>query len=181
MAIPRDLILTTPRLVLRATTLADAPRMTQIQSNWNVTRMLRFPPWPASLAAMSEWVATHEGEWLAGTGYRFAVIHQGTMIGTADVDEIETGSPSLGYWFDEACWRRGFAREAGGALVRFTFETLGFGHMVSGCLAENVGSARVLERLGFRHVADGTRWVNPRQSEEPYRSYRLERAWLAGV
>jgi len=46
----RDIRLTTARLVLRPTEPGDAPRMAQIQSNWNVTRMLRLAPWPATEA-----------------------------------------------------------------------------------------------------------------------------------
>jgi [ribosomal protein S5]-alanine N-acetyltransferase len=172
--ISRDMVLTPPRLTLRPSGPADARRFFEIQSNWNVTRMLRFPGWPARFEAIAAWVATHPGEWCAGTGRRFAVMHDGRVIGMTDIDELDTGSPSLGYWFDEAAWGRGFAREAAGAVVAFTFERLGFDHLVSGCLAENAGSARVLESLGFRHVEDGVRWVEPRQETLPYRSFRLE-------
>ncbi|HEX2559144.1 GNAT family N-acetyltransferase [Phenylobacterium sp.] len=175
MPIARDIVLATPRLILRPSGPEDARRFFEIQSNWNVTRMLRFPEWPARFEAMAAWVATHPGEWDAGTGYRFAVTLDSQVIGMTDVDEVAMDSPSLGYWFDEAFWGRGFAREAAGAVVAFTFGRLGFDHMVSGCLAENTGSARVLEMLGFRPTEAGVRWVKPRQETLPYRSYRLQR------
>lgn len=179
MPIPRDIVLTTPRLTLRPSGPADARRFFEIQSNWNVTRMLRYPAWPARLETIAAWVETHPAEWAAGTAYRFAVICDGEVIGMADVDEFASGSPSLGYWFDEACWGRGFAREAAGAVVAFSFEHLGLDDLVAGCLIENTGSARVLEGLGFRPTEEGVRWVKPRQETLPYRSYRLERSWFA--
>ena len=46
--IDRSIRLTTQRLGLRAFEPADAPRLVEIQSNWNVTRMLRLAPWPAT-------------------------------------------------------------------------------------------------------------------------------------
>ncbi|WP_448614075.1 GNAT family N-acetyltransferase [Modestobacter sp. URMC 112] len=175
--VPRDLVLSTPRLVLRATTAADAPRMTEIQSDWAVTRWLRLASWPPSLDAMSAWAATHEDEWLAGAAYRFAVVHADQLVGVVDVDGIDHGDPSLGYWFDPAHWGRGLGREAAAAVVDFAFSRLALDHLVAGHDADNDASGRILHGLGFRHVEDGVRWSGPWQADRGYRSYRLERAW----
>src|SRR5215469_10695105 len=43
-AIPPRLQLRTERLTLRPFELSDAERVVEIQSNWNVTRMLRMAP-----------------------------------------------------------------------------------------------------------------------------------------
>ena len=43
-AIPLDLELRTPRLVLRRLLVSDAERVSEISSNWNVARMLRLAP-----------------------------------------------------------------------------------------------------------------------------------------
>ena len=112
----RDLRLTTPRLVLRPTEPTDAPRMVQIQSNWNVTRMLRLAPWPPTEAAMFAWADLHGTEWATGKAYRFACLLEGVMIGTCDVDDIDGAYGEIGYWFDEAYWGQGYGGEDGGKV-----------------------------------------------------------------
>ena len=64
--IDRSIRLTTARLSFRAFEPDDASRLVEIQSNWNVTRMLRLAPWPPTLEAMAEWVDVHGQEWRAG-------------------------------------------------------------------------------------------------------------------
>ena len=175
--VPHDLVLTTPRLTLRATTVADAPWMTRIQSNWAVTQWLRLASWPPSLEVMSDWAATHEEEWLSGTAYRFAAVHGDQSVGVVDVDGIDRGEPSLGYWFDPAHRGMGLGREGATAVVDFAFAHLALGHLVAGHDADNDASGRVLRGLGFRHVEDGVRWSEPWQADRGYRFYRLEPEW----
>ncbi|MGO4264179.1 GNAT family N-acetyltransferase, partial [Lysobacter sp. TAB13] len=92
--------LTTDRLVLRPTSAADANRAFEIQSDWEVTRMLRMASFPPDRADIALWFADHPREWAAGEAYRFAVEFQGRAIGVIDVDEISQGEGELGYWFE---------------------------------------------------------------------------------
>ena len=173
--IGRDVRLTTQRLVLRPTEAADAARFGEIQANWKVTRMLRLAPWPPDPMVMAEWVAGHALEWAEGTGYRFAVELEGRVIGCVDLDQ-EPGTPGdLGYWLDEACWGRGYASEAAVAVVGFGFGALGLPRLTAGHAADNPGSGRTLEKLGFREVAVGERWSGPRGETIPYRFLELIR------
>jgi ribosomal-protein-alanine N-acetyltransferase len=165
----------TERLSLRPTTLDDAPRFAQIQSNWNVTKMLRLAPWPVVEAEMAAWVATHPDEWAAGIAYRFTVEHGGEVIGLCDVDDIDGDRGEIGYWYDEAQWGGGIAREAAQALVRFALEDLGLVRLDAGHAADNPASGRVLERVGFRFTADITRYSRPHDRDMPYRTYTLLR------
>lgn len=170
----RDIRLTTPRLVLRPTEPGDAARMAQIQSNWNVTRMLRLAPWPATEAAMADWADLHGKEWAAGTAYRFAVLLDGVMIGTADIDDIDGTSGEIGYWFDEPYWGQGFAREAAAALMDFAIRTVGLKRIVAGHNAENPASGAILKRLGFHFQAATTKYSKPQDAEVPYHMYVYE-------
>ena len=175
-AIPLDLTLETPRLTLRRFFASDAERVTEIISNWNVARMLRLAPYPQTVEQQRAWLATHEAEWLAGDGYRFAVLEAGRLIGCADLDHIADGRNEIGYWFDEASWGRGYASEAAAAVRDYGRSTLGLAHFQSGHAFDNPASGRVLEKLGFRHVEDTTVWSLPRRAQIVQRCYRLDPA-----
>ena len=55
----------------------------------------------------------------------------------------------IGYELAPKWWGRGYATEAARAVVEFGFRDLGLKRISSWCIADNVASARVLERLGF--------------------------------
>jgi len=171
----RDFQIRTPRLVLRPTRPSDAPRFAQIQSNWNVTQMLRLAPWPVVEAEMAAWVDTHASEWAAGTAYRFAVERDGQVIGCCDVDDIEGDKGEIGYWYDEAHWGAGVASEAARALVHLALSDLGLARLEAGHAADNPASGKVLEKVGFRFQADITRYSRPHDRDMPYRTYALLR------
>ncbi len=86
MSLPLDYQLRTPRLCLRRFTVADAVRVCEIQSNWNVARMLRLASYPPTVESIGAWLAEHEAEWLSGKAFRFAVLFNGHLIGCSDVD-----------------------------------------------------------------------------------------------
>src|SRR6185436_12523783 len=122
---PRTIRLETARLILRPSEASDAARALKIQSNWNVTRNLRMASYPPDTAGTAAWFAGHEQEWQDGTAYRFAIVADSRMVGLTDVDEIENGEGSLGYWLEEAVWGKGYAFEAAHALVCFAFDSVG--------------------------------------------------------
>lgn len=164
----RDLRLLTDRLVLRPFEAADAPRMVEIQSNWQVTRMLRLAPWPPTLPAMVAWVNEHAREWEAGEAYRFAVTVDGLVIGAVDIAGLGERAPDIGYWFDQAWWGGGYATEAAGALLRFALEDLKLNRITAGHAADNPASGKVLAKLGFQVIETGARYSGPRGEDVPY-------------
>jgi RimJ/RimL family protein N-acetyltransferase len=167
--------LQTARLTLRPFGVEDAARVLAIQSNWNVTRMLRMATFPPTLQPTRAWLASHEGEWRAGTAYRFAVVLHGAVIGCADVDEIADGRGDLGYWLDEAAWGCGFASEAAGAVVAFAFDVLRLDGLNSGHARDNPASGTVLRKLRFRRIGEISVWSNPRREEIDQYVYALDR------
>ncbi|MBV9903619.1 MAG: GNAT family N-acetyltransferase [Alphaproteobacteria bacterium] len=174
MSLPRAPI-RTARLILRPSAATDAARAFEIQSNWNVTRNLRMASFPPDRRETEAWFASHAQEWADGAAYRFAVLHDNWMIGLADIDEIAHSEGDLGYWLEEAAWSRGFGYEAAQALVRFAFDTVQLTALNSGHAADNVNSGRILTKLGFVHVKDGTTFSKSRRSVIEQRSYRLVR------
>lgn len=142
--------LVSERLVLRPTNVSDVERAFEIQSDWEVTRMLRMAAFPPDREDIETWFADHGREWAAGEAYRFAVERQGRFIGVVDIDEISRQEGDLGYWFERASWGRGYAREAAQAVVDFAFGEVRLRGLRSGHAAENAASGNVLLKLGFR-------------------------------
>ena len=175
MSPPRTVTIATPRLLLRPSEAADAGRAFEVQTSWDVTRMLRQASWPPDRDAMDAWFAAHAGEWVSGSAFRFAVTLEGRMIGLADVNGIAGATGELGYWFDETCWGRGYASEAAGALVRFAFDELELAELRAGHAEDNDASGRILRRLGFRHLRDVQMHSHSRGAPVVQRQYALRR------
>ncbi len=150
-SIPRSHI-RTARLNLRPTSSSDAQRALEIQSDWDVARMLANATYPADRKDMENWFASHEQEWAEGTAYRFAIEREGRVIGIVDVDGIAADEGSLGYWLERAAWGQGYAFEAAQALVGFAFSEVGLSSLVSGRAADNPASGHVLTKLGFTQI-----------------------------
>lgn len=140
----------TERLRLRPSSKKDAFRAFEIRSDWEVARMLSMAEYPPVLEEITAWFGSHGEERKAGSAYRFAVDHNGKMIGLVDLDRVSGGEATLGYWLARSAWGQGFAFEAAQALVRLAFDELGLVRLKAGHAADNPASGRILARLGFR-------------------------------
>ncbi len=69
----------------------------------------------------------------------------GIRMKTPDAQEAD-----IGYELAPHYWGHGYATEAARAIVAFGFADLRLHHIWAWCIAENTGSACVLEKLGMR-------------------------------
>ncbi len=69
------------------------------------------------------------------------------------VNNADLGEANIGYELDPQQWGKGYATEAAQAIVAFGFDELLLHRIWAECVADNVGSARVLEKLGMRREA----------------------------
>lgn len=91
------------------------------------------------------------------TAFTLAIERDGRFIGVCglelgfgtETDDLRCGC--LSYRIHPDHWRHGLATEVGDKLITFGFERLGLHRIHAGCSANNVASARVLEKLGFHH------------------------------
>lgn len=104
----------------------------------------------------------------------------GVVIGTGSLDvrdgmgqfdgEAWRGAEGdLGYLVDPAHAGNGFATEIAGAMLDLAFTELGLHRVTAGCFAGNVGSWRVMEKLGMRREQHGVR-----------DSWHAELGWIDG-
>jgi RimJ/RimL family protein N-acetyltransferase len=91
------------------------------------------------------------------TSYKLAIElrETGELIGNCGV-RIKGPGPrvaDLGYEFNPAFWRQGYATEAVAAMMRFGFEELGLHRLWAECIGDNEGSWRLMEKLGMQREA----------------------------
>lgn len=139
----------TERLLLRPSDAPDANRAFEIQSDWNVARMLRTMEFPPSQADIQAWFSDQPNQWLAGDAYRFSILLGGKMIGMAYLDAISGDDANLGYWLDRDHWGKGYAYEAARAVVQFAFADAKLKQLRAGHAYDNPVSGRILTKLGF--------------------------------
>jgi RimJ/RimL family protein N-acetyltransferase len=86
--------------------------------------------------------------------YQFAITLKSTgqLIGNCGVrrDSPETREGDMGYELDPRFWGKGYATEAAQTVLSFGFSHMHLHRVSAWCIAENVASARVLEKLGMR-------------------------------
>ena len=145
--------LTTPRLVLRPWAAGDEEALVRHADNANVVRHLRDAfPHPYTRAAAEKWVAHNLAR--EGPPVDFAITLDGEPIGGIGLipkSDIFRCSVELGYWLAEPFWGRGIIAEAVTAVVDYAFATFPEVAVVQARHVDaNPGSARVLEKAGFR-------------------------------
>ncbi len=74
------------------------------------------------------------------------------LIGNCGIrlDNAELREANIGYELDRRYWGQGYATEAARAILAFGFGELQLHRIWAWCVAENVASVRVLEKLGLR-------------------------------
>jgi ribosomal-protein-alanine N-acetyltransferase len=78
--------------------------------------------------------------------------NEGTLIGGCNlsVTNASMREAMIGYTIDPRYWRRGYTTEAAAELLRLGFADLGLHRITSRCTPRNVGSWRVMEKIGMR-------------------------------
>ena len=145
--------ITTERLVLREFGADDWRAVLEYQRD---PLYLRYYPWEdRSEAHVRDFVEIFRGWQTEQPRRRFqlAIIlrKDGRLIGNCGIRRKldNDWEADIGYELSPHHWGCGYASEAARAMVDFGFRELGLRRISSWCIADNVASVRVLERLGF--------------------------------
>ena len=155
----------TPRLTIRAFTLEDVPAVHA--ALYSDAAAMHFIGGPHTLERTRQGIAGYvEHQRHAGYSFWAVVLEEtGELIGEAGLYPMNGTGPDieLGYAFGSAWWGRGYATEAGGAILSAAFEDLGAPRVVAVAKAENTASLHVLDKLGFRHEGKRNAWGAPQE------------------
>jgi RimJ/RimL family protein N-acetyltransferase len=153
-----DLVIETSRLRLRQFADTDVDELWPFVSDPELPRMMS---WAAHTdrGQTLEWLRHAQAGYANSTGVTWAIELDGKIAGCVSLDGVRfvlgawrIDRAELGYWIAPAHWNKGLMTEAAHAVVRTGFETVGLHKITVGCIAENVASRRVIEKLGFRPV-----------------------------
>ena len=129
-------------------------------------------------------------EWFAG-GDRFLAVclkDSGRFIGFVALNpeqENDARAYNLGYIFHANYHGQGYASEACRAVIGRAFDQLQAERVIAGTAALNLPSCRLLERLGFKIIAESTGSLRNTQDGQPIeflgRTYALTKENWAAV
>jgi RimJ/RimL family protein N-acetyltransferase len=147
------MMLHTARLLLRDFTLADVSAVFAYQSD---PRYVRY--YPQGVTTL-EWSQSLVQKFVEAQSvmprhkFQFAVClpDAGQLIGNCGIRKAspDATEANIGYEFNPDFWGHGYATEAARALLRFGFTELKVHRVTAECIADNVASAHVLEKIGM--------------------------------
>jgi RimJ/RimL family protein N-acetyltransferase len=146
----------TKRLTLRPGWPEDAPVLARAIAHEAVVTKLSRVPWPYTEAHAAEWLATpraNDNVSLSILAHEQATPRLVGGIGIHPADDL--GGYEIGYWLTPDAWGRGYATEAGRAMLGIARYAMGLRTLRSRHFLDNPASANVLKKLGFRPTGHG--------------------------
>ena len=140
----------TKRLTLRPGWPEDAAEVARAIAHEDVAMKLSRVPWPYTEADALAWLTMERAR---DDVLCVIVAHEQCvprLIGMIGVHPDEAGAHELGYWLTPDAWGRGYATEAGIAMLDIARRALGLKRIVAGHFLDNPASGNVLRKLGFR-------------------------------
>jgi RimJ/RimL family protein N-acetyltransferase len=169
----------TTRLLLRPGWAEDAPALVKAIADETIVRNLASAPWPFSLRDAEAFLAAPRDPVLPSLLIFERTEGEPALVGACGLGRRASGNVELGYWISRPHWGRGFATEAGQALVAIA-RALGIARLEASHFLDNPASGRVLEKLGFQPTGIiAPRLSCARGAEIPARYFRLEPAQAA--
>jgi RimJ/RimL family protein N-acetyltransferase len=149
----QPLVIETARLKLRPMDERDIPAHFALFSDPEVARYWSREPW-LDVAQAEESIKAIMAAREDGSEARFGIelLSTGELIGNVGLHHFfgQNRRCEIGYALVSRVWGQGYATEALRAAIRHGFDALDLNRIEADIDPRNVGSGRVLEKLGFR-------------------------------
>lgn len=141
----------TKRLLLRAVKKEDYKdmyRYTQKEEvsryvSWNVHKSI-----DETKALCEMWA----GEYKNSNRYNWAIVFDGTVIGSIDIVKIVDTTAFIGWQIDSDYWNMGIMTEAASAVRDYMFLEVGIDALNACYIKENIGSGKVMAKIGMKEI-----------------------------
>jgi [ribosomal protein S5]-alanine N-acetyltransferase len=152
------LVVESPRIRLRPGQPGDADAFFPYVSDPELTTHLT---WAAhtDIEETRAWLHGQPEQIESGASMLWTIEHGGMPIGHVSLHRITWARfavrfdrAELGYWIARPFWGKGLMTEAAMLATRWAFETLGLHKVRVMCFEDNVGSRRVIEKVGYRFL-----------------------------
>ena len=165
----------TERLLLRPGWAEDAPALHEAIADAGIVRNLASAPWPYTLAHAEAFLATERGPAATSLLIFRRTSAAPELVGACGFGRRPSRSIEFGYWIARRHWGKGYATEAGRAVVAIARESLRIGKLGAGHFLDNPASGRVLEKIGFRPTGIvAPRFSAGRGEDAPCRLFELD-------
>ena len=151
-----NIIIETHRLLLRTFTEDDAPLLYELNLDPEVTRYTLDPMTDVEHAKkvlreviLPQYALYNHGRWAVHLKEDKEFIGWCGLKYIPERDEID-----LGYRFGQKFWGKGYATESAYACLQYGLNRLCMPRIVGRALVGNVGSIRVLEKIGMQYVGE---------------------------
>jgi RimJ/RimL family protein N-acetyltransferase len=145
--------LETERLMLRAFTIVDAPRVQLLAGDKQIAATTALIPHPYPKGEAERWISTHTKSFEDGRGATCAVMRreEGLLVGAIALEfHSKHQRAEVGYWIGREYWGNGYATEALKAMIAYGFSR-GVNRIWAECFATNPASGRVMQKAAMRH------------------------------
>lgn len=146
------MIMEMERLQLRNFEEADFNTVYAYASDGENLRYMLFPPNDEAATRQFLRYAIGEAEKEPRRIWELAVIQKdsGGLIGGCSIQRQDDHEAEVGWMLRRDCWNKGYGTELAEALLAFGFGGLGLHRIIAHCHTENIGSWRVMEKIGMR-------------------------------
>jgi RimJ/RimL family protein N-acetyltransferase len=175
-----EIRIATQRLLLRPPESRDVDDIVAGVNDMAVAGKLSRVPYPYGRADAEAFLAQIAPSIAAGSEATLMVLRDGRAIGCIGVSDIP-GTCEFGYWLGRDHWGRGYATEAGRALLGYCFGVIRLPLLRSGVFVDNPASMRVQRKLGFRRIGVSQRHGLARGRPVPHIDTVLTRRRFLGA
>ncbi|MGV8150251.1 MAG: GNAT family N-acetyltransferase [Candidatus Woesearchaeota archaeon] len=147
--------LVTKRLILRPVNKNDVSDIVENINNIKVSRYMSLIPYPYVKKDAYSWINRKEKKNNGNIAdYTFVIEHKKDkkVIGALGLHRVDYDAKKaeLGYWLGEKHWGNHYMSEAVQAIIKFGFGKLKMKRIHARVFSENIPSARLLEKFGFK-------------------------------